>query len=905
MHPSWFQYVPPTLQAEAQRLIEISPFFTQLMRDATEAECQQLFQPHKQALLPEKSPTWLPTTDSINMNACMAHLRHIKQHAMRHIIWWELGIHGDIETSYHAITRIAEGILEQSIEMAKRLIQPRFGTLDQGSFCIIGLGKLGGEELNLGSDVDPLFLWQAEGSTQGGRTSVRANEYYNHLSRMIIKLISEYSCDGIAWIVDMRLRPGGDGAPICLSLEATLDHYLEYGQTWERAMLIKARPVAGDLSLGQSFIQGISPFVYRRYLDYSSVAALAEMKYRIDQQAGSSHIAEGFDVKRGHGGIREIEFTIQSMQLLHGGRDAALRAHEGKIALQRLCEKGIMQQAEIETLLQSYFFWRRVEHAVQARKGEQTHALAADYVAYLNQAVNSDHIEEEMQMHSQRVAEIFKERVLPIENQSQKTEQSWLHHAPLLESTALSPKQKDLFQQGLKQIDKQLSRDLLPDRSQQQIENILNIAMPCWIDDANGLQALRAFADLLHNIAGRATWIDLLATQKGALQWLIGVLSASRYIAEHMIKNPSWLEWPLSIHHHEMDDICKTIASLNGSDEGAFLAALGHAVDQGRMCCALHIDAHTVDSQSMGQWLSNLADAAVSACLRSSLQQLQLPLDFPMLALALGKHGSREMGLVSDLDMVFVVAGDADDIIHGRSIREWSQRLGRRMIRQLSGLPPFGAGYEFDARLRPSGNSGVLVTTLTGFEDYQRHEAQTWEHQALCRGRVITGSEKQRRQLEEVINQIIAIPREQKQLAIEVIKMREKIVTHLSSKDANIINLKHDRGGLVDLEFLAQYARLAWGGSYQGTVKTFENISPQAPQSWQHAAPLLAATYIDYRDMENALRVELWQSIGKLSRDAQAPEWETMRRHASIHTPEELQKRMQDVHQQFQTLLTD
>ena len=514
-----------------------------------------------------------------------------------------------------------------------------------------------------------------------------------------------------------------------------------------------------------------------------------------------------------------------------------------------------------------------------------------------------------MLKYSAYVKEIFTERVLPVSDIKNSSE-SWLVGSCLDSYSKLNEHDREVMQKALTQIDEQLLRGLLPERSRKQVEIILSVAMPYWLDDVNGAQAVRAFSNLLHSIAGRATWIDLLATHRGALRWLIGVLSASRYLAEHIVKKPSWLEWPLASERGgtEIDALCEKLDALQGNeDEGEFLASLGHLIDQARVQCALAVDAHEADPSTIGDWLANVADAAVQACLRASLVQLKLPLDFPMVALALGKHGSREMGLVSDLDMVFVLAGDPDIDINGRSSREWAQRLGRRMIRQLTGNPPFGAGYEFDARLRPSGNSGVLVTTLHGFHDYQLHEAHTWEHQALCRVRAVTGSEDVRAKVMAVVQEVLLMPRDKQDLATDILEMRQKMLDHLASKSKTMIDLKHDAGGLVDIEFLAQYACLAFGSQQAGhysTTQSLLSLPASSPKAWRDAADMLAEAYVSYREMENALRVELWQSIGQLSLDNQAAEWETMRRHARIKSPQTLQKIMLQVHGYFQQLLT-
>lgn len=899
-------HIPEAFRSDARRLFEVSPLFASLMREATEEECLNLFVASDQAVLPDASEAWVSACQSNDLITCMRHLRQCKHRGHRHLIWWEMGLSGDMDTSCRSIADLASGLLAEALTMAERLIAPRYGYIKGGSFCVIGLGKLGGRELNLGSDVDPLFIWQGEGSTCEGRKSVPAAEYFGHLSRMLIRLMSERSDNGIVWPVDMRLRPGGDSAAIALSLDATLTHYLEYGQTWERAMLIKASPVAGDYELGKQFIEGVAPFIYRRYLDYTTVASLAEMKRRIDGQAGAGGIAPGFDVKRGRGGIREIEFIIQSMQLLHGGRNPALRVQASMQAIDCLMAEEIITEEDVLALKAAYRFWRRIEHAIQSRRGEQTHKLPDDFVSYLAAATGINDVRQQMIHHAAVVEDAFRRFVKPVGEAEATEEHGWLsgkHHGlELLDETDQSR-----INIALKNIEACLSRGLLPERSRSQVERILGQAMPLWLDDANGVTALEAFAELIHAISGRATWIDLLATHQGALDWLIGVLSASRYLADHIVSDPSWLEWPLATEYSEADNkqVCAGLDALREFDEiEHVLAEMGRWVDRCRLLCALAVDAHKANPMTVGGWMADMADAATAAAFRLCLAQMQLPEDFPFVAVAMGKHGSREMGLVSDLDMVFVLVHDSpDQMIGSRSMWEHAQRVGRRMIQYLTGKPPYGAGFEFDARLRPSGSSGVLVTSLNGFRDYQLNKAQTWEHQVLCRARTVAGPRQARVSVDQVVKEVLAQPRDDHALATEVVVMRQKMLDHLASKSSAIINLKHDAGGLVDIEFLAQYARLAFGGSDRRTVDILELLPDDAPAGWKEAASWLASTYLDYRQMENALRVELWQSIGKLSENPQAPEWETMRRHTNIHNPEALRQNMAQVRAVFQELL--
>ncbi len=905
MNDSMLEKIPAHLHADVQRVFDLSQQFSMLMHSATEDECRNLFVDTDNAQMPDGSHNWVPACDSNDLMSCMSHLRQCKNRAHRHLIWWEIGLNGDIDISCRAIADLASGLLSLALKMAERLIAPRYGRVVNGSFCVVGLGKLGGRELNLGSDVDPLFIWQGSGESTGGRQSIPVAEYYTQMSRMLIRLMSERTADGIVWPVDMRLRPGGDGASIALSLDATLNHYLEYGQTWERAMLIKARPVAGDLMLGQAFVEGVAPFIYRRYLDYTTVAALAEMKRRIDIQAGSGGIAPGFDVKRGRGGIREIEFIIQSLQLLHGGRTPELRLQPSMQAIDALMQAGVIAQQEVEPLKEAYRFWRRIEHAIQARRGEQTHKLPADYRDYLSAATGIADIEQQLLRHAGIVEAAFNKFVKPVDAGA-RMGQDWLNGAHV-GLDGMQPEDQRRIQAALHNIDVNLSRGLLPERSRVQVERILSYAMPRWLDDANGVTALESLAELIRSIAGRATWIDLLATHQGALDWLVGVLSASRYLANHIVKDPSWLEWPLTVEHsaNDIGDICRHLGGLRDfGDVEQTLADIGRWVDRGRLLSALAVDAHTADAMEIGGWLADIADAATQAVLRLCLHQMELSADFPFVALAMGKHGSREMGLVSDLDMVFVLAhDDPREILGKRSMGEHAQRLGRRMIQYLTGKPPFGAGFEFDARLRPSGSSGVLVTGITGFRDYQLHEAQTWEHQALCRARSVAGRDADRERVEQVVTEVLNQPRNQADLAADMITMRHKMLDHLASKSDAIINLKQDAGGLVDIEFMAQFARLAFAVNARRTIDILHQLPQSAPDSWHQYAGFLAETYLDYRQMENVLRVELWRSIGKLPNDLTAIEWETMRRHAAVDSPQRLIERMERVSRIFHALI--
>ncbi|MDQ6962430.1 MAG: DUF294 nucleotidyltransferase-like domain-containing protein, partial [Mariprofundaceae bacterium] len=671
------------------RLFKCSPFFCELMQGATEKECFQLLVSKENCLLPHQLKQSIPIAqEGQTLEQMMAHVRQCKRQGLRHIIWWELGLGGDVLRSASSLAHWADQFLQASIQMAKQILSKRFGHIEGGRFCIIGLGKMGGMELNLGSDIDPIFIWEAEEEAKStGTKKIDARDYYARLSRMIIQLMSERSKDGIVWPMDMRLRPHGSTGPICLSLEATLMHYQYYGQTWERAMLIKARPSAGDLALGDDFIEGIQPFIYRRYLDYTTVQALSEMKERIDANASQSSIGIGFDVKRGRGGIREIEFIIQSLQLLHARKKPQLKIRNSMHALKVIQELGLLSELECQDLKQSYCLWRSIEHALQARKGEQTHNLAKGYDQYLYQARQLEDPSMIMKKHADVVQNHFSKQFSSgIKKEEVMVNWLKLDQAQLQQ---YAPQNIDIstLQQNLTDIRNTLEKSLLPERSQSQVQHILHLAMQAWLKDTNLFLALQSFCQLLKSISGRATWIDLLAMHKGARTWLIGVLSASRYIASHVASNPQWLEWPLEKEPiaNRIEKKIRQIHDVQGFDEQSIMQ-IGQHIDQVRLNCALAIDAQLSDAMQIASWLSDATDSAVQKVLEIALQQLGLAQDFGFVCLAMGKHGSREMGLVSDLDMVFVLSHDDPAQLgpKNRNIRDWSQRLGRRMIQLLT-----------------------------------------------------------------------------------------------------------------------------------------------------------------------------------------------------------------------------
>ncbi|RME87232.1 MAG: bifunctional [glutamate--ammonia ligase]-adenylyl-L-tyrosine phosphorylase/[glutamate--ammonia-ligase] adenylyltransferase, partial [Zetaproteobacteria bacterium] len=338
--------------------------------------------------------------------AALRALRQAAARARAHAIWWELGLGGDIVASYEALSAFADRLVAEALAAAEGIVSARFGELPGFAIAALALGKHGGEELNLGSDLDLVFVWDAPEGASSTRRGLGASEYAERVVRAFVELCALRTAEGLAWEVDLRLRPGGQAAPVALRLAAVESYFEDYAQAWERAAWIKARAVAGDAGLGKRLMQIREAFVFRPRLDWAMLDALAEMKRRIDAEAGTKGFGPGWDVKRGRGGIREVEFIAQALQLAYGGRYSRLRTRKTLKALARLSEHGFLPEEDAAQLQAAYCDLRRVEHALQARRGEHTHRLPDDAEVYLSAALGEERVRR-VQKESAFVAERF------------------------------------------------------------------------------------------------------------------------------------------------------------------------------------------------------------------------------------------------------------------------------------------------------------------------------------------------------------------------------------------------------------------------------------------------------------------------------------------------------------------
>jgi len=359
------------------------------MQESNDEECFQLFVPKERCLLPHQHKECIPQIDaSLSLKQTMKRMRQCKNKGLRHTLWWEIGVSGSVLRSACSLSLWADHFLQTAIIQAEHLLHPQFGHMEGGRFCIIGLTKLGGVELNLKSHLNLLFIWDSPSLYSNGAEKIPAQDFYTRKAKLIIQMMSEVTEDGLVWPVDMQLRPEGQTSPICQNLSTTLNHYHHHGKTWERMMLTKARAVAGNLDLADQFIEKVQPFIYRAHMDYSTIQDLTDMKNVIDTdtQKAPTDIQTGFNIKYGKGSIREIEFTVQSLQLLHAKRYPQLQLTNSMDTLAALQNSGLLSNTKAQELHRSYVVWRMIEHALQARLGEQNYFLENDYESYLFQA---------------------------------------------------------------------------------------------------------------------------------------------------------------------------------------------------------------------------------------------------------------------------------------------------------------------------------------------------------------------------------------------------------------------------------------------------------------------------------------------------------------------------------------
>ncbi len=759
-------------------------------------------------------------------------LRRYRAAASTRLVWREVLGLDDVADTLAGSTQLAETCLRLALDALEAQFAQRHGTVRDAAgsaqrLVVFGLGKLGGGELNFSSDIDLVYAFESSGESDGARP-LAAEDYFARLGQQLAKLLDEATADGFCHRVDLRLRPFGNAGRIALSFAAMEQYFQREGRDWERYAWQKARPVAGDIAAGERFLDTLRPFVYRRYLDYGALDGLRAMKAAIAADVARRELAD--DIKRGPGGIREIEFLAQALQLIRGGREPALRERRLLPALRALVDARQVAPEEGAALTDAYRFLRRLENRLQMLADAQTHALPGDALARLRIARGLGYgdwaaLREALDAHRARVALEFGALLAPRGTRHAPAAfaaywQSLPHDgdaAPMADAGFADARALDATLRDF--VRAPGVRDL-SDAARARLDRVMPALLQAAADAAQPDAALRRVLALLHNILRRTSYLALLDEQPQALARLVDAVARSALLAERVAAYPLLLDELLDARggadalpgRDALRRECEAAVAAVEDDIEAALQALNekrHAL--GFRIALATLDARQPASDSVRQ-LAWLADAVVAVVLRLALQDLRHTHgDLPgarFAVLGYGSLGGEELGFGSDLDLVFLFDANADAQSNGSRALDaprWSARLAQKVVALLGSVTGAGKLYEVDVRLRPDGAKGLLVSTLSSFADYQRERAWTWEHQALVRARCVAGDEALRAEFERVRKDVLSRPRDPAKLRDDVRAMRQRMRGELDRSTAARFDLKQGEGGLVDLEFLLQY----------------------------------------------------------------------------------------------------
>jgi glutamate-ammonia-ligase adenylyltransferase len=733
---------------------------------------------------------------------------------------------------------------------------------------VIGMGKLGAQELNLSSDIDLIFAFDEQGETNG-RKCIAVQQFCILWGQKLIYLLDHISADGFVFRVDMRLRPWGDGSALAIS-HTGLEKYLsQHGREWERYAWIKARVITGGKA-GAELMEMARPFVFRRYVDYSAFAAMREMKAMIEREVMRRNIED--DIKLGAGGIREIEFIVQVFQLIYGGSKRELQDRQCLVNLHHLGEAELLDQQAVIDLEDAYLFLRRVEHAIQALNDQQTQSLPnepelrqrmietlgfADWQAFLD-VLNQKRDKVKVQF-KQLIQE--QEFFAPIDDFSQLEQRL----NSVLDDNAQNLIQNFWHGQALRKI---------PASALERLKKFWPHLIEAILQSPQPQVALLRLMPLVESVLRRTVYLVMLMESRGALQRLVKMATVSPWICEELAQYPVLLDEFLS-----MDFGLPQRKDLEDSLRQQLLRIeIDQVEDQMRVLRlfkksnVLTVAASDVLAESplmkVSDALTDIAEVSVQATLNLAYQAVVERHGYPVgingqrcrldakgfAVIGYGKLGGIELGYGSDLDLVFIHALEEQSETDGKksiSGAEFAIRVAQKFMSLMTTQTLDGRVYEIDTRLRPSGEAGMLVTSLKAYEHYQQKSAWLWEHQALVRARSIAGDTDLCQQFEQIRCQILTQVRDENEVRQEVLKMRQKMKDHLGSsteqKKHGIFHLKQDSGGIVDIEFMAQYAVLAWSGTnpdlahFSDNVRILEDAAQAGCLSSEDATALIQA----------------------------------------------------------------
>jgi glutamate-ammonia-ligase adenylyltransferase len=807
-----------------------------------------------------------------------------------------------VDETVRELSALAEGVIAFAVARTRERLAGEWGepTVDGQpvAFVGLGMGKLGGGELNYSSDVDLVWVYERDGDLGGGRTFA---QFFSRLAEEVTRALGEVTEEGFCFRVDLRLRPGGGEGPLAISIPAALSYYEAWGQTWERAVWLKARPIAGDPALGDALLAELAPFVYRRYLDFATLEDLKAMKLRVDAALRAPEAAER-DVKLGRGGIREIEFLVQAQQLIHGGKDARLRPRSTLGALAALASASYVDVVLAGDLADAYRFLRDVEHKLQVVHERQTHLLprdpddtrllarrlgflAPDGAALLGAA---------LARHRGRVREAFDALFHAAAEERRRGAAPEL--ALLVEE--LDDDSRALWrlgELGFRDLegayrDLRLLRDGPPHapaspRRRQALATLAPALLAEIARSAAPDRALHHMASFVSTIGARTSYLHLLLENPGVLRLLVRLFATSEFLSAFFLRHPELLD---SLVRADLVRLVRSreafVTELQdrlaaASDLEAELDTIRRFRHEEFLRIGIHDIQGDLTPDEVAHQLTWLAEACLGAAVsigrREAAGRLGLPLDLPtgrLAVVALGKLGSEELTYASDLDLIFVYDVTDPAWWNDRPTpQEFFSRVAQRALSVLQTATREGIAYRIDTRLRPSGNQGPLVSSLEAFARYHEESAQVWERQALIRARVLSAPAELQERVAGVLERFVYGRGLRADETDEIARMRDRIEHERSPADAAAIAIKTGRGGLVDVEFVVQMLQLRHGGGdprlrVRAVLPSLEALEGAGVLSAGEGRALREG-YVFLRRLESRLRLERNQAVEAVEGD--------------------------------------
>ena len=845
-----------------------------------------LLQNHAKVYSTVEMQQFLQAANISDENSLKKALRQLRQRVMLRMIYRDLNNLADLDEVVQTTSHLAEITLNVAVKQHQIWLQAIYGKPFSAdgtpqNLIIIGMGKLGGRELNVSSDIDLIFAYESEGETIGlnadGINKISNQDFFTKLAKKLIVTIDEMTEDGFVFRVDMRLRPFGSEGVLVSNLDALEAYYQHNGREWERYAWIKGRAINQSPTVGLhcNVEKLLKPFIFRKYLDYSALASMRDLKLQIHRDVTQK--GQHDNIKLGRGGIREIEFIAQVFQLIRGGQDASLQIKPTLAVLSLLKNKGLLQEKTVDELTAAYVFLRNLEHRLMyvddaqtqdLPKTDEAKARIADAMGYKNWEALLSALNAHRTIVAQHFDATFSEKS-PTQNQLETSIETAIWQGLIEKENALQA----LLNMGYLEAEQTFSRlqmlrasnryQQLPELSRQRFDVLMPHAIAQSATMPNPDITLLRVTDVFESICRRASYLALLAEHTHAMHLLVKLCSSSPWLANYLAQHPILL-----------DELLDTRTLYAAPDFAAMRAELVQRLTEftGDIERQMDVMRHFKHAnvfrfaaqdingelalETLSDYLSALADVIVSVALETIWPKVKgVHVAIPKFAvIGYGKLGSKELGYASDLDIIFLY----DDAAENAS--EIYARFTQRISSWFNTLTSAGLLYETDLQLRPDGNSGLLVSSVAAFREYQLNKAWVWEHQALTRARFVAGDASIGEAFEATRIEVLTQVRDTEKLKTEVINMRDKMRA-AQTFIAGMFDIKHSIGGIIDVEFLVQFLVLAHANKYPQLTGNIGNIGllkllAKLNIIEHDLAEKVVLAYRDYRRMQHALKLQ-------------------------------------------------